>query len=451
MAGLLAARVLSESFERVIVLDRDDLSPAIQPRGGVPHGRHTHGLLAKGCEVLEELLPGLIDELVGAGAVPGDLQAEMRWYFSGRPLKQRTSGLRGLAVSRPLLEHHVRWRVGALTNIDVRSGQHVRNLVLDDSAETVCGVLIEGAAAPVPADLVVDASGRTSKLPKWLCRLGYPAPAEERVRIDVSYATRAFSRRPGALDGDLGMVFAASPESPRAAALLAQEHGRWIVSLGGYHGDVAPLDLEGFLSYADKMHPELGQVLRSSAPLDDGAYFRFPASVRSRFDRLDRFPEALVVVGDAMCSFNPVFGQGMTVAALEAMALRDCLAKGRARLGLRFFKSARPIVDAPWQIAVSADLQIRGTPGKASTMTKVMNRYVSRLQGAAHEDADLAEAFLRVANLKDSPQSLMAPRRLVRVLRRRARPPVATEATAFHPGSSERHRDRAVELVETPR
>jgi 2-polyprenyl-6-methoxyphenol hydroxylase-like FAD-dependent oxidoreductase len=421
LGGLLAARVLSESYDRVTLLDRDRWPDRPDPRGGVPHGRHAHGLLARGREVFEELFPGLTAELVNAGAVTGDLQADCRWYFATDHLAQAPSELRGLAVSRPMLEHHVRRRVRALPGVHIETGVAVRDLIHDSAVGRVTGVVTTDVATDGPslsrrADLVVDTSGRGSRAPEWLREHGYDAPAEEKVRVDVSYATRHFRRTPGSAGGALAVIVAATPESSRGAAMICQEGDRWILTLGGYHGDRAPLDLDGFRAYAAEQAPELGEVARTADPLDDGRYFRFPASTRRRYERLKRFPARFVVMGDAVCSFNPVYGQGMSVAAVESLALRDCLAEGLAHIGPRFFAAITPAVDVPWQVAAGADLDLPGTPGRPPLPGRLINRYVRRLQRVARHDPELAVAFLRVANLKAAPPSLLRPGRMLRVL-----------------------------------
>jgi hypothetical protein len=187
------------------------------------------------------------------------------------------------------------------------------------------------------------------------------------------------------------------------------------MTLGGYHGDRAPLDLDGFRAFAAEQAPELGEVARTADPLDDGRYFRFPASTRRRYERLKRFPARFVVMGDAVCSFNPVYGQGMSVAAVESLALRDCLADGLDHIGPRFFAAIAPAIDVPWQVAAGADLDLPGTPGRPPLPDRLINRYVRRLQRVGRHDPELAGAFLRVANLMAAPPSLLRPSRMFRV------------------------------------
>jgi 2-polyprenyl-6-methoxyphenol hydroxylase-like FAD-dependent oxidoreductase len=433
MGGLLAARVLSEHYGAVTLLDRDTLPERAVGRGGVPHGRHTHGLLAGGRQAMEQLFPGLTDDLVVLGALRGDLQGEGRWYLGERPLARAASGHVALACSRWLLEWYVRRRVTALPSVQVRDATVALDLAWHSRGALARGVLVADRDATsaraaahelLPADLVVDASGRTSRLPDWLQRRGHPRPAREAFRVDVSYATRIFRREPGALDGDLALVVAATPERPRAAAVLAQEGDRWTVSLSGYFGERPPLDLQEYVAQASRYGlPELHELVAGSEPLDDGVGYRFASARRHRFDRARDLPDNVVAVGDAVCSFDPVFGQGMSVAALEAVQLGACLEEGSAELARRYFRRTRPIVDVPWTVATGSTLELPGSPVRAPLATRAVNRYLRSYQRAATDDAELAAGFLGVANLTSGPSTLFAPGRVARVLARNGRRP----------------------------
>jgi 2-polyprenyl-6-methoxyphenol hydroxylase-like FAD-dependent oxidoreductase len=423
MAGLLAARVLADAYRQVTVIDRDELPEAPGHRRGVPHGRHVHALLARGQQGLEELLPGLTAELVALGAPVGDLLADGRWYLSGHLLRQGPSGLVAVSASRPLLEGRVRARVRALPNVAFLDARDIVGLAATPDGRRVTGVRVRrraggGEEEPVGADLVVDATGRGSRTPVWLEALGYARPEREQVHIGLGYATRTYRMAPDVLGGDLAVVHGATPEHPRGAALLALEGGRWMVSVGGILGDHPPTDPDGFLDFARSLQfPVIYQAIRDAEPLDDPVGFRFPVSVRHRYERLDPFPDGLLVVGDALCSFNPVYGQGMTVAALEALALRRHLRRGGQPSPHRFFADLAGVVDVPWDLAVGGDLRFPGVPGRRPLKNRLINGYLARLHAAAAADADLAAAFLRVAGLVAPPESLLRPAVAARVLR----------------------------------
>jgi 2-polyprenyl-6-methoxyphenol hydroxylase-like FAD-dependent oxidoreductase len=422
MAGLLAARVLAEAYGQVTVVDRDPLPEASAQRRGVPQGRHTHALLARGQQALEELFPGLTAELIAAGAPSGDLLGEGRWYVSGHLLRQERSGLVGLGASRPLLEARIRARVRALPNVAFLDGCDIVGLAAtpDGRRVTAARVLRQAGAAEqvLDADLVVDATGRGSRAPVWLEALGCPRPERDEVRVRLGYATRTYRLPADVLDGDMAVLDAPTPQNPRGGALLALEDGRWIVTLAGILGDFPPTDPDGFMAFARSLRfPDIYQAIRDGEPLDDPVPFRFPASVRHRYERLDRFPDGFLVVGDAVCSFNPIYGQGMSVAAIEALALGRHLRRGARPEPRRLLRDLARAVDVPWEIAAGGDLVFPGVHGHRTAKTRLANAYLARLHAAAADDGRLAVAFAQVAGLVAPPRSLLRPAVVVRVLR----------------------------------
>jgi 2-polyprenyl-6-methoxyphenol hydroxylase-like FAD-dependent oxidoreductase len=422
MGGLLAARVLSETYDSVTVVERDRVGDERTPRRGVPQGRHAHGLLARGRELLEDLFPGLTAELTGLGVPSADFQSGFRWVNGGRLLCPAPSGL---GVSRPLLEARVRARVRALQNVEIVGGCDAAGLAASRDGSRVTGLRVldgsaGGSAAVLPADLVVDATGRGSRGPQWLEALGYPAPETEQVHVGLAYASRSYRRDPSGPDG---VAIAATPDDPRSGVMIPQEGERWIVSFGGYLGDAPPLDHERYTAYAATLpSPLIHDVVRDAEPLSDPVRFRYPVSTRRRYERLDRFPAGYLVVGDAISSFNPVYGQGMTVAAAEAVQLRACLAGGTGDLARRFLRAAARIVDSPWDVCVGGDLRFPGVVGRRTLRVRAVNAYLERLHVAAEHDPVVGGAFLRVVNLVERPESLLAPGLALRVLRGSSRP-----------------------------
>ena len=438
IAGLLAARVLAEHVGRVVVLDRDSLPGDAVPRGGTPQSVHAHALLSRGLRVLEELFPGLTADLVAQGALAGDPQQVFRWMTEGRSMAPGRSGLCTLMVGRPLLEREVRRRALSDPRITVHERVDVRALLHDGSGRVtgVAGVDRDDPAARGlrrwDAELVLDASGRQSRVPQWLAALGFQPPEEERVEVDLTYATRQYRRDPAHADGALGLLVNASPDVERGGGLFAQEGGRWICTLAGLFGDRPPIDPDGFEAYAATLSsPVLHDVITSSAPLDEPRRFRFPASVRRRYERLSRSPRGLLVIGDAICSFDPVYGQGMTVAALEALALREVLADGpdRLRLAQEFWQACAAVVDTPWQMSAGGTARLPGYRGPVSRRTRMVNAYLTTLQRAAWSDTAVGTAFVRVAQLEAPPQSLVSPSVLARVVRASRRRPAVVPSS----------------------
>ncbi|CCH31186.1 FAD-binding monooxygenase [Actinosynnema sp. NPDC047251] len=428
MAGLLAARVLADRYDEVLVVDRDRLTGVTTARQGVPQGRHVHGLLARGQQVLDELFPGFTTEAVAAGVPTGDL-GELRWFFNGRRLAPKSTGLTCVSAARPVLESLVRNRLLAIPNVVLAERHDILGLVTTPDRGTVVGVRVAPrppepqAERVVDADLVVDATGRATRTPLWLEEIGYARPPEDRIRIDLTYTTRRY-RLPdeSVLDGDLSINPVSTPSHPRGAFFSRVENGDSMLSLTGVLGDSAPTDDEGYLAFVRSLPvPDVYDVIKDARPLDDPVSFRYPASVRRRFEALDRMPRHFVVLGDAACSFNPVYGQGMTVAALESLTLRDHLAGGGAPDPLAFQRDVSAVIDVPWDISAGGDLGFPGVTGKRTLATRIGNAYSSRMQAAAVHDGEVTRTFMRVAGLVEPPGALMRPRMLLRVLGRSGR------------------------------
>jgi 2-polyprenyl-6-methoxyphenol hydroxylase-like FAD-dependent oxidoreductase len=415
MAGLLAARVLSDYYLEVTIIERDPFPSEVTQRRSVPQGRHTHGLLAGGRDALEVLFPGFSKALVERGAVTGDLARDCRWFFAGDCLSRPVSGMNGLLLTRPMIEAAVRERVLALTNVRRLDNATVQSILESPGAGRVTGVQIGNDR--LIGDLVVDATGRGSHTPQWLERMGYEKPEEDVVQVALGYTTRFFRRQPNDLDGDVAAIIPPTPEGKRGGVMLAQEGDRWTVTLITHFGSCAPEDLHGFVEFARTLPaPYIHEVVRNADPIGEAATARFSASVRRRYERLSRLPGGYLVLGDAMCSFNPIYGQGMSVAALEALELDKVLASGSSDLARSFFARAAKVVDIPWSIAVGNDLRMPETVGPRSTSGKFINWYISKLHRAAHGDSMPALAFLKVNNLIAPPSSLMHPRVASRVL-----------------------------------
>lgn len=425
IAGLLTARVLADAYEEVVVVERDELPDGPALRRGVPQGRHIHALLARGQQVLEELFDGLTAQLVAAGVPTGDMLADARTCFGGHRFERSRTGLIALSASRPMLEAHVRRRVASLARAEIRDRCDAVGLVTTSGGNRVTGARIlgraDGSAEQIlEADLVVDATGRGSRLPRWLEDLGRPRPAVERLDIGIRYASRLYQLPPPGLDGALAILNGPSPALPRGGVLAAIEGDRHLLTLFGILDDAPPLDAEGFHAFARSLHfPDIARALDGARPLDDPVPHRFPAAVRHRYERIPRFPDGLLVVGDALCSFNPVYGQGITVAALEALAVRRRLGRGgrpssRAVLS-DIARAARPA----WVLASGGDLAFPGVQGRRGIGTRLANAYVARLQEGAATDPALARAFTRVTGLVEPPSALLRPGTAYRVLARR--------------------------------
>jgi 2-polyprenyl-6-methoxyphenol hydroxylase-like FAD-dependent oxidoreductase len=444
MAGLLAACSLTEAYERVTIVDRDALPVGVQGRKAVPQGRHAHALLPHGQACLEGLLPRLGAELVAAGAPTCAALEEMRFVIGGHQLARASTGASTILASRPFIEGHVRRRVRELPQITLIDGCDALGLITARDGERVTGVRIlrqaDGSAEETLAsDLVVAATGRAGRVAAWLEALGYARPDEERLDVDVTYASRRLSLPADPLAGDKFVLIGAHARHPRTLFLFAQEGGRWILGLGGYGPAHRPAsDPEGFAAFAATVAPpDVLEAIQAAEPLEEIATHRFPASVRRRYDRLRRFPAGLLVAGDAICSFNPTYGQGMTVAAAQAVALRACLEHGGRDLARRFFNAARVPIDHAWELSVGADLALPEIRGRRSARVHLINAYLRRLRATAEHDVEVAGAFSAVVAMLEPPRHVLRPAIALRVARG-PRPVVAasglheSEAPAAH-------------------
>ncbi|MFI9105434.1 NAD(P)/FAD-dependent oxidoreductase [Streptomyces fildesensis] len=436
LAGLLAAAVIGATGRRVTVLEQDRSDGSPVPRGGVPQGRQPHVLLYRGLCAIEELLPGLRAQLIAAGGVPldtGDLAwlGERGWAPFGIPAFELVS------ATRPLVEHLVRRRVAAQAGVELRSGARVSGLHRPTTA-TGGGWLIESAnTPPISADLVVDASGRSSRLPHWLARCGTGEPPTTTVDAGFGYAGRVYAAPPDHLGRVAGIVMLPTQSAPAGGVALPVEDGRWLVAAVGAGDHRPPRDPEGFDAFLARLRdPALSEFTRSARPLGDITVHRRTNNVRRRYDRLTPWPDGLLVIGDALCAFNPVYGQGITVAATQALLLRQALASaarpGWQRRLMRLFHKA---TDLPWAIATGEDLRHIGAqrqrPG-ADTLFARWSGEVDRL--AAHGDLRAQRTLDRVYHLVGSPIELFNPALLTTALRGRLRglpaptprPPFAT-------------------------
>jgi 2-polyprenyl-6-methoxyphenol hydroxylase-like FAD-dependent oxidoreductase len=430
LAGLLAARVLADRFERVTILERDNLPNAPEPRKGVPQARHVHALLIRGEQIIERLFPGFVRSLLDAGATPVRSGYDVRWHHFGCWKLGFDADERNLALTRPCLEFHLRKRVMELPNVRLLDSTVVTRYAADWDCSRVTGVYIRGRHSitmldePLQADLVVDASGRGSQTPQRIEELGYERPEESLVRVNFGYASRIYERPHGSRDWQ-SLYVVDRPPSRRGGLVYPIEGNRWLVTLFGWHGDHPPTHEEGFLEFARKLPvPDVHKAIASARPLTGIVGHGFPANWRRHYERLARFPARLIVLGDALCSFNPIYGQGMTVAAIAAETLEGTLRDLEARrtpnldaLTRNFQGRMARIVDMPWELAVSEDLRFAETPGRRTLKVRFLHAYIGRLHEACGESSLVAERFNRVRNMIAPRSALFSRDVLLELLR----------------------------------
>jgi len=416
IAGLLSARVLSEHVERVTVLERDRLPGEPVPRRGLSQGRHAHVLLLAGLLALEDWFPGLIREMVDAGAVPIDSQ-DMVWHQGGGVQLRCEMGVVAMSLSRPLLENLLRERLlRQCANVEVREQVLVDGPIVEGNR--VVGVEVDGVRHR--ADLVVGCTGRHTRLLDQLADHGFPLPQVSSIGIDMTYGSCTLTRRPDDLDGSLALVVEAPQDGHRIGMLAPVEHDRWILSICSYHGEMPPTDMDAFERYARSLpSARLADVLARAEPLSVVSTQRTTSAQRRRMEDLDRTPAGFVILGDSLCSLNPVYSQGMSAAALQAQALDQALKRhgpAGAQMPKAFYRKASRAVDGPWKMNAWSDFTDPRTTGRAPAGTGLVNAYLRQVVRACHTSAPVARKMLRVRAMVAGPWTLMTPATAVRAL-----------------------------------
>jgi 2-polyprenyl-6-methoxyphenol hydroxylase-like FAD-dependent oxidoreductase len=415
LAGLAAAGALARAGVKATLVERDVLPDAAEPRKGVPQSRHVHVLLAAGLAALERLFPGLENDLVRRGAVVIDASREAGLLGPGGWMPPFEGRLKVLSMSRDLLEAAVRARVRSTPGISVLDGHSVDGLKVD--ANGVRGAVVDGQL--LEAGLVIDACGRGSNAPTWLDEIGFEKPAETCVDPHVGYASRVFRDVPPLPHGWRVLFLMCKPEFPRAALLFPIEGGQYIVSMAGAAHHRPPTDDAAFLEFACTLRsPLLADVIRTSTPAGPIYATRSTRNRWRHFERLSRVPAGFVPIGDSMCAFNPAYGQGITVACLEAELLADLVASSadRATLSRLLPRKFAKLIRGPWVSAVSQDTRVTTTDGERKQFMRVVDWYSDALWELATEAPDIARTLWRVYHLVASPSELLRPATFARVL-----------------------------------
>ena len=428
MAGMLAARVLADFFDQVTVIDRDAVTDSAEARPGVPQAKHLHALLPRGRRILERYFPGITAELEAAGAEMLDIANDIAWLTACGWGVRFASEFEGLSSTRDLLDSIVRRRLKQLPNVEILPDCEVMGLV--GRSTRVEGVRLrfrsEGRSFVTEdlwSDLVVATTGRNSAVPVWLKELGLPEPAIECVNAHVGYASRMF-RKPQNFQSDWRAIFiqAAPPAAKRAGILFPVENERWLVTLQGGDGDYPPTDDAGFLEFTRSLRsPMLYEAILNAEALTPVSSYRATENRLRHYERLKTWPECFVVMGDAVCAFNPVYGQGMTTAALGAELLQTSLqGQGGALAGVapRFQKQLARINKAPWMLATSEDLRYPRCEGATATRsTRFMHSYIARVLQAATSDSSTRARFLEVHGMLKGPATIFRPSVMLQTLK----------------------------------
>ncbi|WP_156758567.1 NAD(P)/FAD-dependent oxidoreductase [Actinokineospora pegani] len=412
VAGLLAAHVLARHAERVTVVERDHPGAGPAPRPGVPQSRHTHVLLTSGIDALDALLPGLPDEVRAAGGPRLDIPGDVGVWQGGQWVNRRNPSRPVLTASRPLFEHVLRERVLSGPGIEVLASTEVVGLTGDPGAVT--GVVLrergeQARPTGLAADLVVDATGRSSRLPRWWAELGGGAVEEDLLETGRAYATCVFESDDAPPQDIGGFYLVPEAGQPLGAIVLPAEGDRWMVTLSGPRGQAPPADVAGFVDFARLLpHDAPHKWLSTARAVGRPSGYRHTANRRRRWDRALRRTTGLLVVGDALSAFNPVYGQGLSVSALNAVALRDAL--DRSGEVSRWQRAVLRSGAGAWVVATGADSPMPGAEGgalRSGPVEGVLNRYLARVRDRVPGDPVVCAAFRDVLFLLAPPTSLL--------------------------------------------
>lgn len=432
--GLAATAAVARHFSRVTTLERDQLPDEPVWRKGVPQANHVHALLKAGQNVFNHYLPGLTADMVAQGAVNIDLGNDLIWHHGGGWKLRFNSGITMQCQTRPFLDWHIRRRLSHWPNVEFQAGSPVDTFLRE--SDRVVGVRLADGRE-LRADLVIDASGRSSTTTQRLKELGFGEPEVDELPVEIGYSTQLFRPGPGLRDWK-GMMIHSRPPATRTAALLPVEGGRWIVTLVGWHGDIPGGDQASFMDWAKGLPvPDLYQVIKDAEPLDRVWRWRFPSNLRRRYDRMANMPDGLVVVGDANTSLNPIYGQGMSQGATGASILDACLEEQRFAVGpanlsglsARFHKAYGQFLEECWFTSTAEDYGVLDAKTRRAWHAPLTSRFLHRFFELTWHDEQAARAFLEVMHMQKPPLSLVTnPAILRKVLTSRPR-----ESMSFAP------------------
>ena len=420
---MCAARVLSDFYDRVTVFERDDLPDGPAHRSAVPQGRHVHLLMARGAQELDTHFPGLLDDMVAAGVPILENRPDCIHFGAAGHVLGTSHRLRdeftAYVPSRPQLEWQIRRRATAIANVDVVHAG-IAEPIFDAARQQVTGVRLDTGEA-IPADLVVDAAGRGTRLPVWLEQWGFDRPPEDSVDVGICYATHQL-RIPDGLITEKVVVAGASREQPRGLGMLCYEDGTWGLTTFGVAKAEPPHDFAGMCALADEVVPaHIAAAIRKGEPIGEVAFHKYPTSRWRRYHKLDRFPAGILPFGDAVASFNPTFGQGMTMSSLQAGHLRRVLEAPGADLAREFNKATAKSTFPVWTMNAIGDLVLHRAPGPMPWWYSPVGGLFDQFLGAAETDPVLAEWFLRRFSLLDSLYMVPSMRLVGRTIRHNMR------------------------------
>lgn len=427
MAGMLTAQVLSGYFAKVTIIDRDHFPEEAEIRDGVPQARHLHVLLAKGLEIVERLFPGIEADMKANGATTQVWGRDTTMFMERGWMPAFESDMKTHGISRMVLEWLVRKRIRANPKITLTERTIVKRLTTTGDRQRVTGVEVqlkgETTTRIIEADLVADASGRSSNAPEWLTNLGYEQVKETVVNSFLGYASRWY-KRPPTFPADKKMITIQSlpPQYLSGGVIMEVENGECIVTLAGVNKNYPPTNEAGFLEFTrNLLSPAIYDIIRDAEPLSKVFGYQRTENRIRHYERFSRWLDGFIVIGDAACAFNPIYGQGMTTGAMEAEALGTLLGEYRYRedTGMTkiFQKRLAKVIETPWLMATSEDLRYPATEGAAPNWRiRFVQQYIQRIIAIMPDYPEAADIFLHVMNLVKPPIELFRPSIFVKVI-----------------------------------
>ena len=427
MSGMLVAQVLSDHYKQVTLIERDQFPKDAESRDGTPQARHAHILLGKGLEILEALFPGIKEEMTGRGAATQHWGHETMVYMKQGWMPPFESGLHTYGISRKLLEWCVRQRIRTNSRIQILERMQVQRLLSTDDNQRITGVGMQQKSGTqiteLLADLTVDVSGRGSHAPEWLVNMGYEQVEETVINSFLGYATRWY-KRPDTLPKSTKIlnIVPSPPHIPRGGLLMEIERGECIVTLSGANKDYPPTDEDGFLAFTRSLiSPALYDIIRDAEPISNIYGYQRTENRWRHYERFARWPDGFMVSGDAACAFNPVYGQGMTTGALEAIALGEVLTEHTAQndvgLAKAFQRRLAKGIETPWLMATGEDLRYPATEGGVTKwQDRLVQKYIEKFIDAMPAHPEISDHFVQVMNLLKPPSSLFQPSILLKVI-----------------------------------
>jgi flavin-dependent dehydrogenase len=415
ISGKLAARVLSDVYKEVIILERDNEPEGPASRKGAPQGEHLHALLHAGEYGLEELFPGITEKFYDSGAVKINSTIDLAWFHHGAWKIRYDGGYRTTLQTRPHLEWHIEQYIKRIPNVVIRYNQIVQDLLYYEAENRITGVQLK--TGPILADLVVDASGVSSLTSNWLHKRGIPIP-EEKVEINLSYVSKQYQLKVNQeRDWKIKMVYPNPPQEKIGGTISSVEENRYIVTVMGYHHAINGKEVlesdNSFLELTKKLpRLDIYETIKNATPLTSTALYRIPQIVWRRLDRVENIPDGILLIGDTICRIDPVFGQGMSIAILEAQALQKLLQTDnseRHKVPKAFHKKAAKIIAPIWNMVITEDFRYPATTGKRPFGLFIQQWYAKKVFILSSQNQKVYDTFVKVMNLVRPITSLMTP------------------------------------------